>query len=351
MNSPHVMVLFNEPVLPKDHPDAASEHEILDTVDRVETILKNGHLITSRLGIGMDPMPLMRSLRQFQPDVVFNLFEGLATRTETEAVVAGLLDWFDIPFTGSPASALTIGRDKYRTKNLLQGAGIPTPKFRIVDRLPVDDWSGVWPRMVKPAFQDASVGIEQGSVVENVRQMERRIAWVIERYGAPVLVEEFIFGREFLVSVIEERNEPGRLTVLPFSEIVFQPTANLLWPIYSYDAKWATDSLEYQATPLDVPVILNPELTHRIESIARASFQLLGCRDYARVDLRVTADDEPYVLEVNPNPFINSIAVQDGLEAMGRSHEQFVQNLAWMAYERRSKPLVTHVSRASSVEA
>ncbi|VTR98842.1 D-alanine--D-alanine ligase family protein [Tuwongella immobilis] len=334
MKFPSVCLVYNQPVLPSDHPDAASEMEILDTVKRIEAILRDGNFPTSTLPIGYDPFPAFLQLQQTPPDVIFNLFEGFATCTETEAVVAGMFDWLQIPYTGSQAAALSLGRDKFRTKNLLAGAGIPTPAFELQTKIPTTPGELGWPRIVKPAFQDASVGIEQGSVVENLHDYRARIAWVIEHYGPPALVEEFIFGREILVSVIEERDRTEELTILPFSEIVFQPTDQALWPIYSYHAKWDTNSVEYRATPLDVPVILSPDVTMEIERVARACYRLLGCRDYARVDLRLDQNQQIFVLEVNPNPFVNSIAVLDGLEAMKRSHPQFIRDLVWRAYDR-----------------
>lgn len=331
---PRVLIVFNRPVLPAAHPDAASEAEILDTVERAADILAGGGFEVDRLGIDWDVTALPRAVAERRPDAVFNLFEGLASQTETEVTLAGTLDWLGVPYTGSPPVALAIGRDKVRTKHLLAGAGLPTPPCRVVHGLPAPEWDAPFPRIVKPACQDASVGIEQGSVVTTHAQMEARVAWVLERYGGPVLVERFVPGREFLVGVVEDRT--GELQVLGFSEIVFRPAegASPLWPIYSYDAKWSADSPEYKATPLDAPVELPPALTARLQSLARDCFRLLGCRDYARIDVRLSPEGEPFVLEVNPNPFIHSISVIDGLEAIGRTHEGWIRDLASAAVAR-----------------
>jgi D-alanine-D-alanine ligase len=331
LTSPRILVLYNEPVLPLDHPEAESEREILQTVESVRSTLQQAGFTVARLGVGADPQALLTGLRRERPDAVFNLFEGLATKGQTEASVAGLLEWLEIPFTGSPAQALALAYDKYRTKHLLRGAGLPTPPFFRVDHLPCPPCPLDWPVIVKPGLQDASVGIEQASVVTDQDQLNRRVAHVLERYGAPVLVEQFIRGREFHVTVVEEAGkDPAtpQVTVLPLAEIVFLDETAGYWPIYSYDAKWRTQGREYQATPLLSPVTVEPALMDRIAQISREAYDLVGCRDYARIDVRVTPMGEPYILEVNPNPFINSMSVINGLMAVGRTHAQFIVDLA-----------------------
>src|SRR5262249_8599197 len=153
---------------------------------------------------------------------------------------------------------------------------------------------------------------------------------VLEWYGPPVLVERFIRGREFHVSVLEEYREDGASrppTVLPLTEVRFEDDDPAVWPIYSFQAKWSTDSREYRTTPLVCPVALEPALHARLDRLCREAFRLLGCRDYARVDVRMSPEGEFSILEVNPNPFINSIAVIDGLAAVGRTHADFVTAL------------------------
>ncbi|MFL5341699.1 MAG: hypothetical protein ACJ8F7_16260 [Gemmataceae bacterium] len=333
MPVPRILILFNEPVLPTGHPDAASEREILETVEIVGQTLRGGGFRVSRLGIGNDLQPLLGGLEKRRPDAVFNLFEGLADRPFTETVVAGVLEWLDVPFTGSPAETLTIARDKQRTKLMLRGAGLPTAPFFTVDRLPCPESDLPWPVIVKPAAQDASVGIEQGSVVTDQAALEARVECVLQRYGGPALVEQFIAGREFLASVLQ--TGPGDLQVLPLAEIVFKDPA--VWPIYSYDAKWAAESSEYVNTPLVSPVELPEEQMGQLADAATAAYRLLNCRDYARIDMRVTADGKPCILEVNPNPFINSIALINGLQAVGRAHPDFVCGLARAALGRRKR--------------
>src|SRR5262249_8697476 len=116
-----VLILYNEPVLPEDHPDADSEHEVLYTAGTVHKALAEAGYPVSRLAVCRDPGVLLAGIRAERPDVVFNLFEGLADDYDTEAHVAGLLEWLGVPFTGSPYHTLCLARNKHLTKHLLQG--------------------------------------------------------------------------------------------------------------------------------------------------------------------------------------------------------------------------------------
>jgi D-alanine-D-alanine ligase len=183
---------------------------------------------------------------------------------------------------------------------------------------------------VKPACQDASVGIDQGSVVTSQVQLEARAAMLFERFGGTVLVEQFITGREFHVNLIEEN---GRPRVLPPTEIRFAAGEGF-WPVYTYEGKWNESSVEYKNTPLDTGISLPSPLRERVDEICSAAFQLIGMRDYGRVDLRVTSEGEPFVLEVNPNPYLNSIALVDGLKAIGRNFPDFIRGMVRNALQR-----------------
>ena len=325
-----VVILFNEPVLPLDHPDAESEHEVLYTVDAVHDHLARAGYDVHRLGVARDPHALVSGLKRLRPDVVFNLFEGLADCGATEAHVAGLMEWAGVPFTGSPYQTLCLARSKHLTKHLFQGAGLPTPDFFIVEEAPAPPCPVEWPVIVKPALQDASVGLDQGSVVTTQHDLNERVACLLDAYGPPVLVEEFIRGRELNVAVIEAPD----LRVLPPSEILFTTSDPDHWPIVTYDAKWRPGSRDYEATPPRYPAEVSPRLRARLETLGRKAFRLLGCRDYARVDFRVRAG-RPYILEVNPNPdFSPTAGLAGGLHSAGLTHAGFTVQLVESALAR-----------------
>ena len=335
---PQILVLYNEPVLPIDHPDAESEHDILETVDDTFKVLESAGFQTRRLGINFDPQPLLDELKRNPPDAVFNLFEGVPTRPGTEVSAAALLEWLNVPFTGCPAASLALGRDKIRTKHLLAGTGLPTAPYLIIDERPVPRWRRGWPAIVKPADQDASIGIDQGSVVKSQKELAQRVELVLEKFGPPVLVEKFIFGREFHVNMIEDgaAGTERPLLVLPLAEIAFRETPGR-WPVYTFTAKWDMESDEYRTSPLVAPVEIEADAFERLRMIGEKAFRLLTCRDYARLDVRMAADGSFSILEVNPNPYLNSLALVNGLMALGRTHEQLLVELALAALARGGK--------------
>lgn len=328
---PRVLIVYNQPVLPPDHPDFLSENDILETVEEVAKVLPTDQFEVDRLGYARDPRVLIDKVRAWHPDVVFNLFEGEADRTETEVYHAALLEWAGVPFTGSPSFALALGRDKVRTKHLFRGAGRATAAFQVVEAKGAPPWPHPWPAIVKPACQDASVGIDQGSVVKTQSELEARVAYVFEKYGGPVLVEEFIPGREFHVHVIDDAD--GRPVVLPPTEIRFEAGPGY-WPIYTFEGKWNEQSVEYKSTPYDTEVELPGTLWEQVKDMCSAAYRLIGLRDYGRVDLRVTPEGKAYVLEVNPNPYLNSLALVGGLKRAGRSYAEFIRALVRRAANR-----------------
>jgi D-alanine-D-alanine ligase len=326
-----VQVLYNQPMLRKDHPDAESEHEILYTVEVVQRTLAAAGAVVERLGVGRNPAALVSGIRRFNPDVVFNLFEGLADFGETEAHAAGLLEWLRIPFTGSPFQTLCLARNKPLTKYLFQGAGLPTAPFQVIEELPVPPCNLTWPVIVKPGAQDASVGLDQGSVVSDQERLRERVAFLLETYGPPVLVEEFIRGREFNLGLIEAPD----LRALPVSEILFVEKDPDFWPIVTYDAKWKPGSRDYEATPPRYPAEVSPRLREKLEALGKQAFRLLGCRDYARVDFRLRPPGKPYLLEVNPNPdFSPDAGLAGGLGSAGLTHDRFTVQLVERALAR-----------------
>jgi D-alanine-D-alanine ligase len=337
MRPPRILVLYNEPTLPADHRDAESEHDIVETADHVSAALTAAGFAVSRLGVNRDAGALIAGIRKARPDVVFNLFEGLPDWGDTEAFAVGVLEWLGLPYTGCPYQPLCIARNKPLTKQLLRGARLPTPDFFVVDRLPVGDCPLAWPVIVKPSNQDASVGLDQGSVVTSQEDLERRAAYLLDEYGPPVLVEEFVPGREFNLALVEAPD----LRVLPVSEIKFVCDDPGYWPIVTYDAKWKPGTADYEATPPAYTTDVPPRLAARLGRLAKQAFRVLGCRDYARVDFRVKPPAKPYILEVNPNPcFSPNAGLSGALQAAGLPWKEFTVQLVQRALARGRKSAV-----------
>jgi D-alanine-D-alanine ligase len=296
----------------------------------VREVLTAAGFSVSQLGISHDPAPLLAGLTAPRPDVVVNLFEGTADRNITEAYVAGMLEWLRIPFTGCPFRTIFLAQNKHLTKHLFQGEGLPTAPFFVANDANLEACPIQFPVIVKPAQQDSSLGVEQASVVTDLESLKRRIAHCIEDFGPPALVEEFIFGRELTVALVETPD----LRMLPITEAVFPQNVPGYWPILSYDAKWSEGSSEYETTDYHFQAELTPALAEKLELVSRKAFRLLGARDYARLDFRVRGD-ELFLLELNPNPdFAPDRGLANNLWAAGESHAEFTVQIVENALAR-----------------
>jgi D-alanine-D-alanine ligase len=236
--------------------------------------------------------------------VVFNLGEGLEGRLFEEARIAWALEAMGYSFTGSGGDAIARSTHKGRAKALLAAAGVPTPPWQVFyDPTEVEE-SGVatlpFPLIVKPVAEDASLGVTMDAVVHTPAALQARVAYVVERYRQGALAEQFIAGREFNISLW---GDPP--AVLPLAEIDFGAFTDPFQQIVSFAAKWEEDSFAYHHTPVVCPASVAPVLRDRIMATARRAWRAIGCRGYARVDMRVAADGTPYVVEVNCNPDIS----------------------------------------------
>jgi D-alanine-D-alanine ligase len=332
-----VVVFYNQPVLASGHPEADSEEWVRTAVEDISEHLTTAGLRVSQLGIGRNLAALPNLLANARPDVVFNLFEGLADRPQTEIAVARLLERMRIPFTGSPSRALRLALNKHRAKQRLLAAGLPTPWFRVVRKLPLKSETLPWPVIVKPARRDASEGIDQSSVVTGATALASRVANLLASYGPPVLIEQFLSGREFTVALIET----PQLVPLPITEVQFSLSEAVPWPILTYAAKWHPGSPEYEAMDMRKGVSLPSALSESLIGLATRAYRALGCRDYGRVDLRMTESGEPMILEVNANPDMCPTACfAKTLEAAGIDRAWLLVQLVHQAAARGKLPCI-----------
>ena len=273
----------------------------MEEYDYVVEKLKSVGFNAYSLNIKDDINLLLKHLTEEKPDVIFNLIEIYKDNPRLEMNIVGLYELLGIPYTGAPAMGLANCQNKVLAKRLLSSAGIRIPHFFIVyvkstkypHRLK-------YPLLVKPAFEDASVGIENESIVSNGKQLRKRIEHVLKQFNQPALVEEFIEGRELNVAVMGDR----RLRVLPISEIDFSQMPDHLHNIVSFQAKWDPHHESYHKTIPLCPAPLPKNIEKRAKELAFRAFKVMGCRDYARVDMRLSKNNKFYVLEVNPNPDI-----------------------------------------------
>jgi D-alanine-D-alanine ligase len=308
--------------------DYVSEAEVEEQADAVQKALEKLGLECRRYVLGENIEGLVRELKGYRPDVIVNLCEAVFGDSHLEMDVPGILELLRIPYTGSPPLSLGLCQDKGLTKYLLEASGIPTPRFQVLETL--EDWSGElsYPLFVKPLREDASLGITKESYVTRQKELEKRVQYVLDQYGQPALVEEYISGRELNAAVLGDR-EPE---VLPISEILFEYSSEP--KIVDYSAKWLKDSQEYAKTVPACPARLKASEKHRVEQTALQAFGALHCRDYARIDIRLR-QGIPYVLEANPNPDISPDAgFARSLKAAGIPYEGFVKRIISYAIER-----------------
>jgi len=249
--------------------------------------------------------------------------------------VVGLFELMGIPYTGSPPFALANCQNKVIAKKLLNSNGIETPSYFLASDLPEKIKHELkYPLIVKPAFEDASVGIENESIVKNKSELLARMEHVLHKFIQPVLIEEYIEGRELNIAVFEDEGT----RILPVSEIDFTEMPDHLHNIVSYQAKWDPQHESYHKTIPICPAILPPEIEKKVREISIKAFHVMGCRDYARVDVRLSKDDELFVLEVNPNPDLTEGAgFMRSAEAAGMSYSQVLKKIINMAYSRKGQ--------------
>ncbi|HEY2146916.1 MAG TPA: hypothetical protein VGH32_03200 [Pirellulales bacterium] len=333
----HIAIVFNEPTLPSEHSDYEQEAGVLESVTAFEATLRRRGYSVCEIGLGGSIVPTIDRIANERPGVVVNLCEGIGGHTAGEAHFAALLETLRIPYTGCPPECLGLVRDKACTKWLLRGAGLPTTPFvrielgETVPRQPLEVWLAGGPLFVKPSDEDASLGIGPESVVTDWPALELQVERVAARYGA-VLVEPYIDGREFNVGIFELPD----LKCLPLAEVEFQTGGGLKWPIVTYEGKWAAGSAADRATPVRCPADIEPQLADRIREAALGAYRVTGCRDYARVDLRVDRAGNIFILEVNANPDAGPNAgLARMLAAAGISLDDFVERLVVTAAARR----------------
>jgi D-alanine-D-alanine ligase len=273
-----------------------------------------------------------------RPGMVFNLAESFDDRSALDASVTALLNLLHLRYTGSSPSGLMLAGDKSLTKKVLRFHGIPVPGFATMYR-GAADWVDAlqFPLIVKPPQEDASIGITTRSVVNDVRELLTMMDETHEEFRSPVLVEEFIDGREFYVGVLGNANAEA----LPVMELDFSHFPAGLPRVASWDAKWGKDEPdrgeEYRGTESIFPAGLTEKLTERLQHVALEAFQALRLRDYARVDMRARGDDV-FVIEVNPNCYLERTAeFSRAAEKHGLSHRDLIGRILELASARYAR--------------
>jgi D-alanine-D-alanine ligase len=331
-----VAILYNlfDRLQKGEEKDVLAEEAIIEDIGAVEEAVRSlGHQCYV-MAIHDEVLSAIHWLKEIVPDVVFNLCESVYGNSCWEMNIPALLDLFRIPYTGSSSLTLGLCQDKGKVKDILTAQGILTPRYRIFDREVSQIKGNVFPIIVKPLHEDGSLGISKESVVYDDDTLNKQIQYVIQKYEQPALIEEFINGRELNVGLLETN---GKVGVLPVSEIDYSEFPDGVPRICGYEAKWMTDTPEYQKSKPICPAPLEWVVKKRVEHIAVRAFKLFECRDYARVDFRLDRNGEIYVLEVNPNPDISpSSGMTRAIKAQGMTYSEFIGGLLERALRRKT---------------
>lgn len=270
-------------------------------------------------------------LRGYDPAqvVVLNLCEELPGVPRSEALVTAVLDEQGFGYTGAASAALFLAWDKYMVKRMLQAAGINTPDGMLLPTTDVRDW-GLFPAIVKPAQEHCSLGLTRDSVVMNPQELEARVGWLLDTFKQPALVEDFIDGREFHVSLWGN----GVVEVLPPAEMDFSAFTDPHDRLCTYDSKFNPESKHYREIELRLPAPLDDAERTALERQALGAYRAIGCRDYGRIDLRMRGGVF-YVLDVNPNQDISAeTSTASAAEHIGVPYGAMLERIVCLACQR-----------------
>ncbi len=327
------------------HSADALEPPIDPVIDQLSSALETLNHQVNRVPVDDDIVPVIDALNKTAPDLVFNLTESFNGVSSLDSNLAALLNLLSLRYTGSSPAGLLMAGDKTLAKKMLRVHDIRTPEFTTVYRGALD-WGGNigFPVIVKPPQEDASIGITSASIVHDLKELFARIDSIQTEFGQPVLVEQYIEGREYYVGVLGNMNAQALSPVeMDFSEL---PAG--IPKIASWEAKWGADgsgagegaekSVEFARTKSIFPSDLSEELADKLKETAVHAFEALRLRDYARIDMRVDDRGEMHVIEVNPNCYLEKSAeFARAAEKDGISYHGLIARIVELASARYAR--------------
>lgn len=278
------------------------------------------------------PQTLARLARS-DADLFFNLIESYNGDDTMEMHFAAYLDLIGKRYTGAGPQGSYLAMDKSIAKTIIRDHGLFTPYSMVMDKGRVGHAQDIrFPVIVKPATEDASKGIDASAVVSSIKDLFERISYIHDEFDAPALIEEYIEGREIYAAVLG--NDPPE--ALPLIELDLSKLPKGTPKIASYDVKFDESTEAYKKTTSAPARDLDDELTEEIQRVAVTAFRALHLRDYARIDLRLGANNRIYLIEANPNPWLSPIAeFAMAAKESGRSYTEMIDVIVKAAVGRR----------------
>jgi len=318
-----------DPLKPADY---FSEYDSEETINSVITALKNkGHSVDA---IDVEYPALFSYFKKNRVDMVFNIAEGTHGRFR-ESEVPAVLDYLNIPYTGSETFSLALALNKALTKKILRAENIPTPNFQLFvkgnEELSADL---AFPLIVKPNCEGSAKGINKTNVVNNKEELFRKVKECIDVYKQEALVEEFIEGKELTVGILEN----GKTRVLPILEIDFSNCKKSGEYFYSWKMKEFQGNTELGLVPeFYCPARLDKDVEEKVKDVALRTHRAVGCLDISRTDIRLDKSNVPYVLEINPLPGLDPKESNFPIMAYaaGMAYDDLIEAILISASERK----------------
>jgi D-alanine-D-alanine ligase len=338
-----ILICYNSPVSiftiynGKPASEGSSSNDLSETgfskeISKIKKSLSESFTEVKTFAVDGNVEKLINAVNNYSPDIIFNFVESVEGISSYEYCVAGLYQLLDYNFTGNLPHCLGNCLNKERTKNILRAYGINTPASMSLlypEKISEKEFKLNYPVILKLLKEDASIGISEFSVVYDYKSLVKQVSFLQKTYKQDILIEEFIDGRELNVAVL------GNST-LPVSEIEFKTLPSGLPKIVTYDGKWMEDSVYYENTKPVCPTVLTERIKKRVEKTALLAFEAMGCRDYARVDIRLNSKGVPFVIEVNPNPDISTDSgFARAAAAAGMSYAEMLHCIANFALIRK----------------
>lgn len=314
--------------------DYFSEYDSEDTINAITTALKSrGHSVCA---IDVEYPNLISYFRKNRVDFVFNIAEGRRGRFR-ESEVPAILDYLNIPYTGSNTFSLALALNKALTKKILKAENIPTPNFQLFSKGNEElDPALKFPLIVKPNCEGSAKGINSSNVVNTKEDLFKKIRESIDTYGQEALAEEFIYGKELTVGILEN----GKASVLPVLEIDFSTCKNSGEYFYSWRMKEYQGDEKLGLVPVfHCPARLDKQTETLVKEAALKTHRAVGCFDISRTDIRLDSNNVPYVLEINPLPGLNPTESNFPIMAYaaGMKYEDLIEAILLGASERLKK--------------
>jgi D-alanine-D-alanine ligase len=293
--------------------------------------------LTICLSESLEPLKAVLAPLSADSTFVFNLVDEFDGEGMGEALVIELVEQMGFGHTGAPPEAIRLCTDKPRAKEHLLNFGVATPAFEVLYS-PTRETTLPYPLMIKPVREDGSLGISFASVATTPEQLFSRVAYVLEKYHQPALVECYIPGREFAVSLWGN----GTIHVLPLSEMDYSNISDPLRHILTYNSKWDFDSEEYQSIPLACPADLDSDDYNRVIESARAAYHAMGLRDFGRVDIRYH-NCIPYVIDINEIPDLSEFSgFTYAAQKAGYTYAEVIGRILQLAMHREGMITIEH---------